>query len=143
MAHLKTKATTEKPTEREQWKWNLVRELFDRGYDRNEIRQLFRLIDRMMTFPEELQRGFEDRLVPYQEERQMPLLSWIEIRAMERVARESVIEVLEVRFNDIPIELREKLNTISDVAVLKQLHRKAIAINSLLDFQQVLDETNS
>ena len=139
MAHLKTKATRGKPQERQQWKWNLVRRLFERGYDQDDIRKLFRLVDWMMTLPDELQRRFEEQLTRYQEERQMPLLSRMELRAMQKGilqnARKSVLEVLEIRFEVVPPELIEAINEIEDTSVLKQLLRQAIALDSLEEFQ--------
>lgn len=144
MAHLKTKATTGKHIERKQWKWSLVRSLFERSYSRNDVVNLFRLIDRMMALPMELQQEFKEELRRYQEERQMPFLSQIELMAkqegIEQTARESVIEALEVRFNGVSPELMERLNAISDVSVLKQLHRQAIGIGSLAEFQLVLEQ---
>jgi len=79
----------------------------------------------------------------------MPLLSHMELSAIERGmeqgsrtnARESVIEVLEVRFSEVPPELVAILNNISDLAVLKQLLRQAIAINSIAEFQQLLPQS--
>ncbi|HEY9710191.1 MAG TPA: hypothetical protein V6D48_18430 [Oculatellaceae cyanobacterium] len=160
MAHLKTKATRGKPQERQQWKWNLVRRLLERGYDQEDIRKLFRLVDWMMTLPDELQRNFEEQLTRYQEERKMPLLSRMELRAMQKgieqgieqgrqegieqgslqTARESVLEVLEIRFEVVPPELIEAINEIEDTSFLKQLHREAIAVDSLEAFQQLLSQ---
>jgi hypothetical protein len=152
MAHLKTKATRGKPQERQQWKWNLVRRLFERGYDRDDIRKLFRLVDWMMTLPDELQQSFEEQVRRYQEERQMPLLSRMELRAMQagieqgrqqgtlQTARESVVEVLEIRFEVVPPELIEAINEIDDTSFLKELHRQAIALDSLEAFQQFLSQ---
>lgn len=148
MAHLKTKATRGKPQERQQWKWNLVRRLFERGYDRYDIRKLFRLVDWMMTLPDELQQSFEEQVRRYQEERQMPLLSRMELRAMQegivqgalQNARESVVEVLEIRFEVVPPELIEAINEIDDTSFLKELHRQAIALDSLEAFQQFLSQ---
>jgi hypothetical protein len=148
MAHLKTKATRGKPQERQQWKWNLVRRLFERGYDQDDIRKLFRLVDWMMTLPNELQQSFEEQVRRYQEERQMPLLSRMELRAMQRgveqgalqTARESVLEVLEIRFEVVPPELIEAIDEIEDTSVLKQLLRQAIALDSLEEFQQLLSQ---
>ncbi|MEB3248096.1 MAG: hypothetical protein VKK07_01995, partial [Merismopediaceae bacterium] len=37
MAHLKTKATTGDPEQREVWKWSLIRGLYDRGLTRERI----------------------------------------------------------------------------------------------------------
>lgn len=83
MAHLKTKATHRLPQERKQWKWSLVRRLFERGYSREDVVELFRLIDWMMVLPEELQREFKEELGRYQEERQMPFLSRIGLEAKQ------------------------------------------------------------
>ncbi|MBC6455970.1 MAG: hypothetical protein GDA43_24600 [Hormoscilla sp. SP5CHS1] len=68
----------------------------------------------------------------------MPLLSQIEIRAMQvqqealRSARESVVEVLEVRFQEVPEEIADTINSIEYVAFLKQSHWQAIVIGSLV-----------
>lgn len=151
MAHLKTKATHNKPQERKQWKWSLVRRLFERGYSREDVVQLFRLIDWMMVLPEELQREFKEELSRYQEDSQMPFLSRIELDAKQegieeerqqtrQILRETVIEVLEMRFVEVPPELSEVLNGIEDVSVLKQLLKQAIAIPSIEEFQQVLEQ---
>jgi hypothetical protein len=146
MAHLKTKATTGDMEQRRQWKWTLVRGLYERGYNKEDILELFRLVDWMMTLPEEFQISFEEQLECYQEENKMPILSQIETRAMQRgtqqealrSARESLLEVLEVRFQEVPEAIAETVNSIDDVAFLKQLHRQAIVIGSLEEFEQLL-----
>ncbi|MBW4567098.1 MAG: hypothetical protein KME31_03455 [Tolypothrix carrinoi HA7290-LM1] len=142
MAHLKTKATTGKPQERERWKWNIVRGLYEKGYQRGEIIKLFQVIDRMMTLPRELAQSFEQRLNRYEEERTMPLLSNMELRGMEKgarqTARESVIIVLRSRFGEVPTELTEMINNIEDLSLLKQLLERAVTVNSLADFQEFL-----
>ena len=75
MAHLKTKATTRNSILREQWKWNLSRLLYQKGYNRKQVEDLYKVIDLMMTLPEELQLSFEEKLTQYQEEMKMPLLT--------------------------------------------------------------------
>ena len=78
---MKTKATQGQPQQRQQWKWQLIRRLFEQGYNQDDIKQLFRLVDWMMTLPDELQQSFEGQVNQYQEEREMPLLSHMELRA--------------------------------------------------------------
>jgi len=121
MAHLTTLTTQGKPQIRQQGKWNLVRRLLEKGYDQEDIRKLFRLLDWIMTLPQELQRNFEAQLRRYQEDRRMPLLSHMELRAMQKgieqgrqegalqTARESLIEALEIRFQVVPLELIEAI----------------------------------
>lgn len=166
MAHLKTKATTGKPNERKQWKWTLIRRLFERGYSRDEVINLFRFIDRMMALPIELERELKAEIRRYQEERQMPFLSQMELIAIEegrekgkeegreegiqlgflQNARESVLAALQVRFETVPPELVEVINKIAEITRLRQLLLQAIAIPSLTEFQQLLergsDESN-
>ena len=84
MAHLKTKATNSNLSAREQWKWNLARLLYERGYNRKEIVDLYKVIDLMMALSEDLQLSFDQKFANYQEERKMPLVTNIERRAIER-----------------------------------------------------------
>jgi hypothetical protein len=147
MAHLKTKATTGKPNERKQWKWTLIRRLFERGYSRDEVINLFRFIDRMMALPIELEQELKAEVRRYQEERQMPFLSQMELMAIEegreqgalRNARQSLLAVLQARFETLPAELSEAINKIENVAKLQQLLIQAIAIPSLSEFQPLLE----
>ena len=146
MAHLKTKATTGNFAVRKQWKWRLVRGLYQRGYTRNRIIQLFRLIDWMMVLPEDLQNQLEDQLESYQEERKMPVLSRMELRGIEKGreegkllnARDWVIKVLEMRFENVPQTIKEAVNQIEDVSRLEQLLKVAITVSSLAEFQALI-----
>ncbi len=72
MAHLKTKATNNNLTLREEWKSHLSRLLYQRGYNQKEIADLLKVIDLMMSLPKELQISFEEKLTNYQEGQKMP-----------------------------------------------------------------------
>ncbi len=143
MAHLTTLMTQGKPPMRQQGKWDVVRKLLEKGYHQEEIRKLFRLVDWMMTLPPELQQNFETQLKRYREERRMPVLSHMELRGILQNARESLLEVLEVRFAAVPPELIETINQIGDASVLKQLLRQAITIGSIAQFQQLLSPSEA
>jgi hypothetical protein len=138
MAHLKTKATTGKPREREEWKWSLVRGLYDRGYDRENIIKLFQVIDRMMALPEELQQSFEQKLTSYEEERKMPLLSRMEERGTRQTLQSTIIHILQVRFETVPPELINEINSLEDILELERLVMTSVTINSVVDFGQML-----
>ncbi|WP_334944143.1 hypothetical protein [Nostoc sp.] len=58
-------------------------------------------------------------------------------------ARESVIAVIETRFGEVPTSIVEVINGIEEPSVLKTLLKRAIAIPSTAEFQQVLDSLNS
>ncbi|MBD2203890.1 transposase [Calothrix sp. FACHB-1219] len=147
MAHLKTKATQRNPESRLQWKLSLVRSLFERGYSREYIQELFRFIDWVMVLPKELASSFKTVVRNYEETNRMRYVTSIERLAKEEgiieTARESVIEVLETRFGEVPSAIVEAINGIEEPSVLKTLLKRAIAIPSTSEFQQLLDNISS
>lgn len=147
MAHLKAKATYRDPENRLQWKLNLVRNLFERGYSREDILDLFRFIDWIMVLPEELANNFKAELRKQVEASRMRYVTSIERLAIQegivQNARENVIEILEIRFSEVPTEIVESINQIDDASVLKTLLRTAITIASIAEFQQILTEVTS
>lgn len=147
MAHLKTKATTSNLTEREQWKWNLVRGLYQRGLTKFEIINLGKFIDKMMTLPPQLQLNFKTKLNQYEKEIQMPFLSTLEEMALEEGAKSGakltsqkhIINLLQKRFGELPETLIHKVNQIEDISLLEELHLETISVNSLAEFEQLIE----
>ena len=152
MAHLKTKATTGKSKEREQWKWSLVRALYQRGFTKFDIINLVKFIDKMMTLPPPLQQKFNTKLDQYEQELNMPFLSTIEENALERgqqigqqkgakeTCRSNILDLLKIRFNSVPKSLETSLKQIDDLAQLKQLIAATISVNSLSEFQDLINQ---
>jgi hypothetical protein len=137
MAHLRTQASTQNPEARLQWKLNLIRMLYEKGYSRDNILQLFRLIDWMMTLPKELAETFDTEVINY-EEQAMPFITGIERRGMLKNQRENVIDVLQTRFGEVPADFIAAINNLDEISLLKELHREAVTINSLEEFEQIL-----
>ncbi|MDB9453047.1 hypothetical protein [Dolichospermum circinale] len=154
MAHLKSKATKRSPEDRLQWKLSLVRILLESGLSRQDIRQLFRFIDWIMVLPEELAISFKTEIKSYEEARKMRYVTSIERLAKQegieeglqegrqlgviQSSQDSVIEVLETRFGQVPITIINAVNKINDSSVLKILLKRAISIPSLAEFEQLL-----
>ncbi len=147
MAHLKTKETTSNLSEREQWKWNVSRLLYEKGYNRKAIVDLYKVIDMMMALPIELQASFEEKVTNYQEERKVPLLSNIEIRAIERTTKktrkEDILKLLQKRFGNLTESLVENINKIDDEWLLESLVVETISVNSPEDFQELIDSQSA
>lgn len=151
MAHLKTKATQGLPQERLQWKRILARSLFEKGYSIDEVRQQFQLIDRMMALPKPIQQNFKLEMERYQEEKEMRFMSQIELMAKEdgieegiqqgilEAFREGALDILQKRFSEVPPSLASKLNGLEDASSLKELMLQAVDINSLAEFEQLLE----
>ncbi|WP_414551204.1 hypothetical protein [Anabaena sp. CCY 0017] len=143
MAHLKTKATNSNLSAREQWKWNLARLLYEKGYNRKEIVDLYKVIDLMMALSQDLQLSFEEKLANYQEEQKMPLLTNIEQRAIEKTTKQTlkqnISDLLVSRFGNLPENLTEDIGKIQDIKILKQLLVSTISVNSLEEFAQLVN----
>ena len=150
MAHLKTKATTGNLQQREQWKWRLIRGLYDRGFERKQIIKLFEIIDNMMTLSTELQQSLESKIKQFEEEITMPLVSNIEWRGIERGkeigkeigalqnARDFVKTVLQSRLGEVPLAVEQYLNEVSVLSKLQEIVKLAATANSLEEFKQSL-----
>lgn len=118
--------------------------MFDRGYDREQIRQLLRLTDWLMALPRDLQQSFQQRFREYQEENQMPFVSFFEEYAAElaaeqgvvQEARRSLLTVLEARFGEIPEALRDRLSALNDTNRLRQLLQQAAVSASLAECER-------
>ena len=151
MAHLKTKATTRNLEQREQWKWRLIRGLYDRGLEREQIIKLFQIIDRMMTLSSELQESLESKIQQLEEEITMPLLSNMELRGMERGKEIGALQnrhydiktVLTVRFGEISSELQDLIIKSTDFTLLEEILKLAVTANSLEEFKLYLDRIQS
>ncbi|CCH99298.1 hypothetical protein MiTe_00906 [Microcystis aeruginosa NIES-2520] len=77
----------------------------------------------------------------------MPFLSTIEEMALEEGAKltnqKHIILALQSRFGEIPNSLIETINQIEDVSVLEGLFVPSITINSLGEFQQLVNDSLS
>ncbi len=140
MAHLSTLETVGNPTQRLQSKLSLVRGLYERGYTKNQILELFRLIEWMMVLPKKLETSFRQEFKRILEERRVPYITGFERDAMAKMGRESVVEALETRFEVVPPQVSDRLEAIDDINVLKQLHKQSITIGSVEEFLIKLNE---
>ncbi|MFN6273271.1 MAG: hypothetical protein ACK4ZI_10550 [Microcystis sp.] len=150
MAHLKTKATTGKLPEREQWKWRLIRGLYEKEFEREQIIKLFEIIENMMTLSPELQSSLDSKIKQFEEERTMPLVSNMESRGIERgkeigkeigaleKSRDAVKTVLTVRFGQISSEIEEIIGKMTNPTILEELLKLTATANSLAEFKQSL-----
>jgi hypothetical protein len=77
MAHLKAQESKDGAT-RKGWKLRLVRLLYQRGYAREDILELFRVLDWFLQLPSDLEQAFTDELIAYEEQANMPYITGIE-----------------------------------------------------------------
>jgi hypothetical protein len=116
LAHLKTLETRRSPTERHAWKLRLVKGLYERGMDAEDVRRLFQFIDWIMDLPEGLEQRFREEIIAYQQEKRMPFMTIFERVGMEKgleIGRQEGKEegLLEGRLEGIQLGLTMKFGT--------------------------------
>lgn len=65
-------------------KRDLVFRLYEKGFTKADIHELFRMIDWLITLPKELEEKLEQEVYEYEERQPMELLSRMELRAIQR-----------------------------------------------------------
>jgi hypothetical protein len=143
MAHLRTQATTKDLTGRLRWKLSLVKRMYELGYSREKILQLFDLIDRLMTLPPDLDLNFKTELKQFEDDKKMAYITSIERLGIAQTLQKSIVKIIKTRFQDAPSQLAEQINKIYDHEQLNQLLEEAITTGSISDFQQQLSQENT
>ena len=127
------------------------RPLYQKGLTRFDIINLVKFIDKMMTLPPPLQTEFNDKLEQHEKELNMPFLSTIEEMAEERgeakgeikgarkTCQNNILKILANRFNSVPELMSDSLKKIEDMTILENLLLASISINSLEEFQKLID----
>lgn len=83
-AHILTQQTRGDDDVRFQAKWRLIRLLYERGWDKQRIIDLFQVIDWMMRLPKELERQLWQNIHELEEDGKMRYISSVERIGMER-----------------------------------------------------------
>jgi len=85
-----------------------------------------------------IQKGIQKGLVEgRQKGRQEGLVEGLE-KGIVQTARESILDVLDTRFGQVPASVRERINALCSEPTLKDLLRRAVRASSLDEFQAAL-----
>ncbi|WP_446011521.1 hypothetical protein [Candidatus Electrothrix sp.] len=168
MAHLKAQELDlGKGEERKQWKLRLIRLLYECGFERKNVLQLFRFIDWLLMLPPELEKIFTEEVHKIEEEKDMEYITSVERVGIEKGIKQGMLqgieqgmlqgieqgieqgmllntrgvllEVLSLRFGPPTVDLCELVEGITDYETLKRLHRSAVLCSSLEEFRAGLD----
>ncbi len=139
MAHLKASQTSKNREERLRWKLSLTRRLYQQGYQRQDIINLFAFIDWVMTLPENLETRFWTEVRQFEEEQQMPYITSVERLGIEQgkqlEAANLVLRLLHRRLGQVSESVSEQIRQLP-VEQLEDLGE------ALLDFENEADLLN-
>jgi hypothetical protein len=78
LANWATQQTQADFGERLAWKKRLMRSLYHKGFGREDILELYRLMDWMLQLPPPLEQEFRTEIIEYEKEKHMPYITSIE-----------------------------------------------------------------
>jgi hypothetical protein len=141
LAHLAAQETRQDLLSRAQVKFALTRRLYEVGYDRDRVNELYRFIDWMLQLPADLEVMVWEQLQAYEQEAHMPYLTYAERIGIEKGRSEGLNEglvegrkegltegrkegltvALELKFGDAAQALVEEIRQINDLETIQRL----------------------
>ena len=140
LAHLATRATRDDASARYAAKWTLVQGLYRRGWNKQQVIDLFKVLDWMMRLPKDLDAQLWQNLETLEEETHMTYISSVERIGMEKGLEKGLQQGIEKgleqgieqgmqqgqarilrilarqltqRFGDVPVWVTQRLNEAS------------------------------
>ena len=92
MAHLKAVETKDDDERRKYWKLYLCKRLYERGYTREDVIQLFRFIDWLLRLPREAEALFWSEIQAHEEEKKMPYVTSVEKIGIEKGMQQGILK---------------------------------------------------
>ena len=140
MAHLQSHATRRRLSQRLESKLQLVRRLYERGYARDDVLELFRFLDWVLTLPPALEARFQPAVIELERERQMPYITSIERMSLEKGRQEGEMVMLQrlltQRFGLLSDGVEQRLHA----ATVKDLERWADRVLEAQHLDEVFDD---
>jgi hypothetical protein len=134
--HLKGLETQKFPPQRLDEKIALFQALHQENYSDKEIMGLLVFLDWVLTLPEGLTLQFKDFVHQYEEAKKVRYVTSFERLAILQQSRQDVTEVLNVRFQQVPNTLVERIQAINDSSLLSKLLKEAVLVESLERFEK-------
>jgi hypothetical protein len=153
MAHLTAQETRQDIKRRAQAKWTLTRRLYDLGYSRDAVIDLYRFIDWLIQLPDALEADFWSKLQQFEKEQRMPYITSVERSGMRRGLaqglergrqqgrREGLLDGialgLELKFGDDSWEVIAELRQIADLSVIQRVYSAIKTVTTLDELRRI------
>ncbi len=152
MAHLKAQETRDDRSRRFEWKLTLTRRLYEQGYLREDVINLFGFIDWVMSLPEELEQEFWREVRNLEEERRMPYITSVERigiqkgieqgreqsrEQMRQVLLESLELLLELKFGSEGLGIFPEISQLKEVEQLRAIQTGLKTVQTMEELRQI------
>ncbi|MBE9209463.1 Rpn family recombination-promoting nuclease/putative transposase [Nostoc sp. LEGE 06077] len=154
MAHLKAVETRNNRVERKQQKLVLVRRLYEQGFEREDILNLFGFIDWMLTLPIELEQEFWQEIRKFEESRRMQYITSVERIGFQKGIEESQNQIrqvllkslalgLKLKFGETGQSLLPEIESIQDISVLEAILSRIETSSNVSQLRQIYQSSTT
>ncbi len=133
-AHQMALATKGDPAARSERRFRFLRYLVEHGLDRRQARELWRVIYLLTHLPRNLELKFKTKAARLEHMSIKEFITPLEEMGMEEALHQSVLDAAEARFGALPEDLRARVEQITDLDRLRQIHRLAVTTPTLDEF---------
>lgn len=142
MAHLAALNTTRNRNERKVQKLALVRRLYEQGFEKQDILNLFAFIDWMMTLPPDLSAEFNRELQQLEARQSMQYVTSIERNARKEELLEAIELGLEIKFGvESALNFISEISQIDDIEQLRAIRNGIKTATSIAELQRLYQPT--
>ncbi|MBF0184191.1 MAG: DUF4351 domain-containing protein [Magnetococcales bacterium] len=113
LAHLQAKKTKHQPQTRYQERWRITRGLYQRGFSREQISNLYKFIEWVMSLPAEMEERFLKELISFEEESKMQYVTYAERSGIQKGEANVLLRLLQRRFGQAPDPIKTKITEAS------------------------------
>jgi hypothetical protein len=133
MAHLKAIETRKNHSLRKQWKVELTKLLYEKGYSKEQVLDLYSFIDWVLTLPAALEKIFLEDLRSYEKEKDMPYVTSAERIGRKEGRKEGKLElyidlIQNMKNNNLSEQEIAKLTNLDIEIVRKVLNNEKFEI---------------
>jgi len=129
LAHLKSRETAHDPALRINWKVRLLKGLYARNWNREEVRQLLRTIDWFLKLSQEENQAVRAAIEADEQEKKVPYISSFEQLAMEtgeargraEGLKDGIALALKLKFGEVGRQLAAELRDVADLGTLQRV----------------------
>ena len=145
LAHLAAQSTKRNNKRRRQEKFALTKRLYEKGYERQDIINIYKFIDWVMTLPDNLETEFQKDLAAYEGDKKMPYITSIERMGIEKGRiqgqRDMLFDFLNQKFNDLPASIKNRVEALGSEQI-QTLGKAVLGFSSINDLTAWLDNYN-
>ncbi|NET55035.1 MAG: hypothetical protein F6K47_02170 [Symploca sp. SIO2E6] len=129
-------------------KLSLIKSLYERGFSRENIVELFRLIDWLIALPEWEEEQLWQEIQALEEDKNMPYVTSVErigikkgrLEGRQESKQQDIVRILEVRFKYVTEELKLLIEKLEDLELLGNLLAQAVTTPSLDEFTSLVTQ---